>query len=376
MLASSAFAATARIEAGVLEIRAGLIAGTIEVYEISPNVVVRNNPDSAGGMDARSGCAQVTANKVRCPRSAITSIRADLSSGIDIFSAAPGRVVDDGLHNGTSLPTTINGDAGRDFLFGGRGRDSFNGGLGDDSMIGGLAADAFDGGSGNDSVSYADRDDSGPGATVILDGLVGDGAAGENDFIAANVEDAIGTAFADTITGNSGNNELRAQNSSANAKGSDTIRGLGGNDSIDARGGKPDTVSCGAGSDSAQFDLVDLLPTDCEDMSQAAVGQHPNVNINRRATVLRRGRALRVGLKCPRKSRRRCRGTLTLRDAGGRRLGGKRFSIRRGGSSRPSVSLSRRGTRSVLHRARITAVAKERDTNRRPKTTIARLRLR
>jgi Ca2+-binding RTX toxin-like protein len=190
------------------------------------------------------------------------------------------------------------------------------------------------------------------------------------------VEGVIGSHSGDSITGNSGNNDLRGQDTTDNASGSDTIIGISGNDNIDARGGKPDTVLCGPGIDTAKFDLVDTLPSDCENMSQAAVGQHPNVDIGARVQVVRHGTALRVRLKCPKKSRRRCKGSLTLRDRAGRRLGRKHFSIRRGRGRRLTVGLNPRGRRAVAAHQRTTAVAKEKDTNGKPKTTIARLELR
>jgi Ca2+-binding RTX toxin-like protein len=64
------------------------------------------------------------------------------------------------LHNGTSysetltafdgMANTINGLAGKDYLYGGTGVDTLNGGSGYDSLYGGAGADILTGGTGND----------------------------------------------------------------------------------------------------------------------------------------------------------------------------------------------------------------------------------
>ena len=113
--------------------------------------------------------------------------------------------------------------------------------------------------------------------------------------------------------GNGGNNLLVGGN------GSDQLEGLGGNDLIDSNDGVVDTVLCGTGTDKARVDLKDG-PTgfrDCEGVSQAAVDQHPTVEIRSRSLRLHRehkGRDfVRVRMRCPRALHRGCRGRLAIR---------------------------------------------------------------
>jgi hypothetical protein len=355
-----------RIDSGRLEIdRATTEDANLDLFENPPNIVAQDN-QPGHKVNAGSGCAQVTEHRVHCPKSSVSSVVANLGAFPDTVIAQGGCAGCLAL----TRPMSVAFGNGNDEVYGGSANDVLNGQVGDDVLAGGFGADSIIGGTGHDIASYADLAHNGP-VTVILDGFPPDGAPGENDSIALDVEGARGTTHGDTLIGSVGNNILDGMLGSSGAVGSDTLRGNSGNDTIDATGGKPDTVSCGPGNDKASLDLVDAIPPDCEDISQAAVGQHPTVGISRRAARARGGRALRVRLSCPRKLRRGCRGKLSLRDAAGRSLGSRRYSrIRRGRSRRVLVPLNARGRRA----RRITAVASERDRNGKPKTTITQLR--
>ena len=101
----------------------------------------------------------------------------------------------------------VTGGAGNDVLLGGAPANVLIGGLGEDSLDGeaandvldgGVGADELTGGAGTDTVTYGSR--SAP-VTVTLDGLAGDGEAGENDTIHTDVETVIGGSNDDQIFG-------------------------------------------------------------------------------------------------------------------------------------------------------------------------------
>ena len=130
------------------------------------------------------------------------------------FAARPGTIsLDGGAGN-----DVVEGEDGLDTLTGGPGRDTLNGGPVTDGSPAAMAR----------HVTYEDRAGNQP-VTITLDGAANDGEAGENDAINADVEDAIGGAGDDTITGNAGANELDG------GDGGDVIDGLAGRDTIDAR---------------------------------------------------------------------------------------------------------------------------------------------
>jgi hypothetical protein len=127
-------------------------------------------------------------------------------------------------------------------------------------------------------VTYEDRAGNEP-VTISLDGAANDGAAGENDAVAADIEDAIGGAGDDTISGSQGPNEIEG------GDGGDVIDGLGGRDTIDAgtgndritsRDGVQESVECGDGNDLAVTDEFDSA-LNCETV-QASRELMPDVD--------------------------------------------------------------------------------------------------
>jgi Ca2+-binding RTX toxin-like protein len=198
---------------------------------------------------------------------------------------------DDVLRAGDGDDSVV-GDDGDDRLEGGPGQDRITGGRGEDAMLGGEGNDRIEarldlltegghtghdvldgeggddllgagpdpgsgvfvvdqggavanpapdpdvmrGGPGRDTVEYGLR--STP-LSISLDGVANDGAEGEHDDVAADVETLIGGAAEDTLTGGAGGESLNG------AGGDDLLRGLGGDDELD--GGVGD-----AGSDSLE----------------------------------------------------------------------------------------------------------------------------
>ncbi|MCA0257005.1 MAG: cadherin domain-containing protein, partial [Proteobacteria bacterium] len=134
-----------------------------------------------------------------------------------------------------STGSLLSGGAGDDTLTGGAGDDTLLGGSGADLLEGREGADTIDGGSGNDTVTYAS---SSLGVTVDLTlstAQISDGdAAGD---VITSVENVIGSAFDDRLTGNTSANILN---------------GGAGNDTLDGGLGADQLIG-GAGTDTADY---------------------------------------------------------------------------------------------------------------------------
>jgi Ca2+-binding RTX toxin-like protein len=124
-------------------------------------------------------------------------------------------------------------------LVGGNGSDKLAGGPADDVLRGEAGADTLTGGGGRDTADYSDR--TAP-LNVSLDGNAGDGEAGENDDVGADVEVVNGGSGDDTLTGGDADNTLNG------GAGNDTLSGGGGNDQLDGGPGD-DLLEGGMGAD-------------------------------------------------------------------------------------------------------------------------------
>lgn len=194
----------------------------------------------------------------------------DGGDGDDMMDGADG---DDLLLGGTGNDTMID-PMGANTLDGGAGNDTLNGGMGDDSMLGGTGNDQLSGGAGTDTL------DGGAGNDTLLGGqgnnndrLVGGAGIDTVDYSEITfprpmlIDLTAGTAYCEFYVGTDrllqienviagrGNDTVRG-NAGANFldgfTGSDTLEGLGGNDSygidrlsdvvIEQAGGGTDTV--------------------------------------------------------------------------------------------------------------------------------------
>ncbi|QNN64476.1 hypothetical protein H9L12_09110 [Sphingomonas rhizophila] len=135
-----------------------------------------------------------------------------------------------------------------DMLVGDASANVFEGRAGNDILDGGLGNDVLDGGDGKDTASYA----SASGAvrvTLQNDGTGGStGAAGTDSLV--SIEDVVGSAFNDVITGNSLANALDGSD------GDDILRGAGGNDQLTGGAGY-DRMYGGTGDDTYIVNDVD-----------------------------------------------------------------------------------------------------------------------
>ena len=197
----------------------------------------------------------------------LTSIPASLHGG-------PG---DDYLSGGRTADV-LRGDAGDDYLYAGDGGNDVDGGEGDDEIFSDTGTDVLRGGDGFDSVEFSRTEDPAPQFSITLDGAANDGAAGENDLIAADIEDVksgtadyAGNPGTVSLTGNAGTNVLRVEygrGTLAGGGGNDFLTGGPHDDVIDARDGSADRISCGDGSDRALVDAVDSVGSGCESLER------------------------------------------------------------------------------------------------------------
>lgn len=169
----------------------------------------------------------------------------DLSTGLTNY---PGEL----MLNFENVTTGI----GNDFLTGTDGANRLLAGAGQDSLNGGLGNDLLDGGDGRDTADYSDA----AGAVTVnlsLSGSQNTGSAGNDRLV--RIENLQGSAFADTLTGNTSANQLNGNagnDSLFGGDGADRLFGGGGNDAL--TGGKgADTLSGGGGRDRFVFNVGD-----------------------------------------------------------------------------------------------------------------------
>jgi Ca2+-binding RTX toxin-like protein len=141
------------------------------------------------------------------------------------------------------VETVVGGD-GNDTLNGADGAQALDGGPGDDTLDGRRDADDLIGNAGTDTATYA----SSPSPVSVTIGVAGasgggdDGPVGSRDTVQFDVERAIGSSQADTLTGSANADTLEG------STGNDLLRGLGSNDIL--RGGvDDDTLEGGDGDD-------------------------------------------------------------------------------------------------------------------------------
>ena len=130
------------------------------------------------------------------------------------------------------------GNVAGNILKGGDGNDVLQGNDGDDVLEGGAGADRLEGGSGLDAVSYQSSDSA---VTVNLENNTLEGGHTQGDII-VDIEGIIGSAYADTLTGDSGANYLDGDD------GDDELWGNGGDDVLEGGAGA-DRLDGGDGQD-------------------------------------------------------------------------------------------------------------------------------
>lgn len=278
----------------------------------------------------------------------------DGSAGNDTIDGGPG----EDRVRGYKGSDTLRGGEGNDDVDGGADGDSVDGGAGDDLIAGdsyeGQWADTIDGGPGLDRITadWGDRSYSyvQPPVTISLDDGPGDGRPGEGDdvrgveSIAVNIAGSYtGTDAAEEITvrqvlgatrlsGGGGNDTLKAPDGADTVDGGrgDDILDAGfgddtltpgpgrdtvyadtrggdcgpawckepyGNDTVLAADGEPDSISCGAGTDSVVADRIDTVASDCENVDRkAGVAVTPEPGTSQGPTVTPQKTTLRQAM--------------------------------------------------------------------------------
>jgi Ca2+-binding RTX toxin-like protein len=189
--------------------------------------------DTASYADSSAGVSVNLASGVAAGGSA----QGDVLTGIEGLKGSGHSdqlVGDDGANplSGLAGSDRLSGLAGGDTLDGGAGSDRLYGNAGDDTLAGGRGSDLLFGGRGEDTASYAEAAE---GVTVNLTCHYTHQGSGTD--LLFGMEHARGSAFNDTLIGDSGANRLDGGN------GDDRLRG--------GRGG--DTVIGGAGTDTAVY---------------------------------------------------------------------------------------------------------------------------
>jgi hypothetical protein len=181
------------------------------------NFIMYKDP-SGPNIVAGDGCFQEDSSLINCGQGGFgLTTTVVLGGGDDTYDDRVARtdwpVADVDAGDGND---TVNGSYGNDLLRGGAGNDTLRGIAGNDQVDGGAGDDTIHGGADDDTIF------GGPGR----DSINGDG-------------DYSGTT-------------------------------LGGNDTIKARDGEVDRVTCGWGADSAEVDADDLEDVDCESVDRPA----------------------------------------------------------------------------------------------------------
>ena len=220
----------AAIDAGddVLEMGPGISLSDLSFITSGSDLIVRYGGNTA---------SQVTIKNHFTESSRIETLQ--FSDGFSVSLASILTAADGNLLTGTSgddlmtgrdgaFADQLDGGAGNDTLSGSAGNDILRGGDGDDTLEGGAGADQLEGGAHSASTELGWGDTvrylrSAAAVQVDLNYTIAQvGGDAEGDVL-SGIENVVGSAFADTLTGDAGGNRLF---------------GMGGNDVIDGRGGR------------------------------------------------------------------------------------------------------------------------------------------
>jgi Ca2+-binding RTX toxin-like protein len=164
---------------------------------------------------------------------------------LDSIESATGTQFADVL-DGTNSPNSLFGLAGNDALAGKAGNDTVNGGVGDDVLYPGTGSDSVDGAAGIDTIRLGSAT-----AGVSADLTAGTATGGSVNVRITNVENLLGSLFADVIVGSAVRNVLEGGDSADKVygrAGDDSLKGGNGNDYLAGEGGN-DGLDGGVGTD-------------------------------------------------------------------------------------------------------------------------------
>jgi Ca2+-binding RTX toxin-like protein len=192
--------------------------------------------DGGAGVDTVSYAGSVGSLRVDLM---FSNINTNIAAG-DTYVSIENLIGSQGSDNlrGTLGDNLIQGQENVDYIFGRRGNDTLDGGIGDDVLFGGVGADSLDGGGNRDRAQYSES------LTALVIDLLNPAnntgeAAGD---VYVSIEDLAGGFYADTISGDLGNNRLFGR------EGADQLHGRDGNDYLNG-GAHNDTLDGGVGND-------------------------------------------------------------------------------------------------------------------------------
>jgi Ca2+-binding RTX toxin-like protein len=251
--------------------------------------------------------------------------------------------------SGSEAGNTIEGNGGNDSLSGLGGADRLAGGDGDDVLAGGAGPDTLEGGNGSDRVTY---EGSAVPVRVTMDAQPDDGAAGENDNVQADVENATGGNANDILIGNLAANVLQGgpgNDRLFGGAGTDTLDGGDGDDAIQALDKTIDQVLCGNGVDGVIADTIDTL-TACEAVDRAVV------TLLTSKAKMRRGQ-VRLTFRCSAYATEGCSASMVLRYRSLVLARRGTFRLNSAGKSTLRVTLTKKGRNLLSKKRRLKASA-------------------
>lgn len=223
---------------------------TVSIIESASNAYLISDLTATITPGATS-CVSISPTAVRC-EVVVDQVEVSTIDGADSVEVISARAVVRGGAGPDTLTATrdatlfggggddwLVGRSGEQELEGGNGADLLDGGLDRDWLVGGAGTDVIAGGPSLDIVSYADHRGS---VRISLDGRANDGAAGENDWVQADVEGVDGSRGPTTFVGNAGPNGFSGY-------GKRDVASAGAGDDSVAGGGGPDLLSGGPGDD-------------------------------------------------------------------------------------------------------------------------------
>ena len=159
---------------------------------------------------------------------------------------------------GAAGDDTLRGGYGADSLEGGAGADRLYGEEGGDTLVGGLGDDRIDGGVGTDTASYAGA---AAGVTVNLASQEVQDTVGDGLDMLVSIENLIGSAFGDVLSGNTAANVLDG------GAGSDSMAGGAGDDTyVVDNAGDVVTEAADGGEDTVRSSIDIALAENVENL--------------------------------------------------------------------------------------------------------------
>ena len=187
-------------------------------------------------------------------------VQANMLKGGAAADNIDGGAGDDMIYGMGGNDDPLSGGAGDDTIKGGAGNDTINGGAGNDKLHGDADDNTYNGGDGDDTYYITDTTDvdntgeagiteqntAGSGTDTVSLAMYESEATTPTGFtltLSGNVENVVGSKYADTLNGNDGDNEIDG------GPGNDTLSGGDGDDTFVIMSGEGNDNISGATAD-------------------------------------------------------------------------------------------------------------------------------